>query len=53
MEEQGEIVMNGRVKSVTNGKSIIGVTVLIRAEHYIPIDLRKLVEIKQLNELSK
>ena len=37
-----------RVKSITNGKSVIGITVLVKAEDYVPIDSRELVIIKQV-----
>jgi len=39
--------MQGRIKSITTGKSIIGITVLIRAEDYNPLDPRKPVDIIQ------
>ena len=51
MEESKGMV--GRIKSITSGKSIIGVTILIRSELYAPLDSRKLVEIRQVDEPSK
>jgi len=45
--------MKARIKSITSGKSVIGVTILIRAEDYSSLDPRKLVNLEQIDEPSK
>ena len=47
------IIIKAKIKSITTGKSIIGITVLIRSEDYVPLDSRKFVEINQIDEEAR